>query len=971
MPERNESTTPKYLCKVDTKIHNGPHEKQVILDVSGSTSWGGVIERQVEIASQFAGGLVTVDGSPSLSTIKTAKIDMIAFSTTTDVIKAGGPGVRAQFQGTVPSSISNSPIAMQKMKRPSLILFITDGEINQQEITRFTERVPFGNHILIIVIVQEHRPNVEILNVSVVAPMLAHCTNVAVMATSPGEEIKLVHVQGPQMADHLRMHSLVIPEPGCGWNDCSKIDVETVFSNVMFPIHEKKIPQGVFHFTAEDAVEYTFDLKSISTSNKDQVVAFLENEFKIIRLQDWSNMVLQAKLSGRLGEMRMFMRVLYKHAMDIRSAKAKAQQEKEKKENKSELAVLEEHISQRVERVLNRTQFNDDDDLISLRRSMAQYAQVAGRTKKHEPMSDPISVISHIQQLITERESTQYTLSETVSNRVNRSIISMPYCMQERDDCILGDSVSQIECEICCCEGGGAVLFGPGLTEDAVNDYVASYPLANGSTGATSVIAIVVCTTCAYFFEQRNRGPYGGTVSGSVVLTERISDKHWKSIVSLANHVFALGRNVPYTRMMMYSSLRHAVTHMTWTTPSLKTAVFSFLSQMGSRIFTTPSFRDDNTAKVPLPEAIEHLTGSPEYTEFPFEMRALCADELRRLYPSVRDEHVNGLRRISLYAELLATVVRSLKNHEHKQLYVALYLEMFESFYGLALDTPVKPLSYARLLELMRLPTIQSNDTSSSASLNTTHATCFMFTALEQCVLNIALHASMKSGAIVKELRRNADINHFLTTFHYDNTTDAITRRIMSDIQRSIRGDHVRAAKLHEKSIPFYIYNGPYSGPNPLQCACGYSFLPPGTYKLSHATLHVKTRRVKHFQLVYGSDRPDNKSAHCNLHYTCAKIYYADEKKSEQDIVQEVCKNLMDTKRGDVHNPKMPVWVRAAVHSLISLSQTSPNFYVATDDRKCRSLEYKIAAALHLQGVMPSPLHVSMSTLRKLEFIIS
>jgi hypothetical protein len=694
---------------------------------------------------------------------------------------------------------------------------------------------------------------------------------------------------------------------------------------VDFPIELVPKPPPMCSYIDGKHKVYQLDMNIAHVRSTEEIRDFLNGDFMSITDDQWSSVILHMRTTGSIGVIRSFLRLLYKEATE----QFKSQSGDTPLDDR-----VDHFISQRnVEPVV-------DQKLLHYMRTFTETADVGPR--------DVLRRVQGLQAKTTESESQGWTLGDVVPNRLRRAPDATVYSKKDRDKYVLDVPIHQVECDVCCEIGNGVVVFGDPLLGDHITDHINTFPLAYGQLGAGVMVALTMCACCAEYFELRGRGPFRSGVSGSLILTEEIDDNQWASVYSLASKVFGLGKRVPYVSMLLYASLEHSLT-MTWLHPSLRLAIRGFMGAMESRILTTATFLDDFSTKVTIRSAFENvITNIDLFLSFPTQMQILIT---RRVSGKT------GLSRITLYMDIIRSIAMNIKRGSYNMMRTKFYECVFDVFHGLVISGTPHMITINHLRDIFDIPSNlidhvnEHKDTPSDNEI-----TCFIYTCIALCDKQQARFMNAKPHGIIQELKNVPLIKDCLTSTSVESSI--LVQDSIDALRHALDG--VEPDPLHTTAPPFELLIGKYSVPNPLTCACGYSFLPRGRYTLDQATTMVKTNKHTHFTQVYGSENPGPETAHFNLHKSIAEMFFMESKGSDihesdiHEITQGVCERLMSSARGNIHHSRVPPMIQNTVLSLIALQNRSENYYNTEQDRICRSLRFKIALALYQRQVIPT-----------------
>lgn len=812
--------------------------------------------------------------------------------------------------GTNPSLL-NDPAYKQHLDKASMLMFLTDGEIDANEIRRFKDGFKQQYGFVVCGIVGPEETTVDRINMSVVAPFTTG-PHVALYIT-PINYYVISHSLPPSAGVELRPVNIARGSP---MNGLEKLELTRL----------AKIQIGVPNPCPEGYLRVNNDYVDVSKLS--------QFTFDELQQLDFGALVLSMKMSGRLPELRAAVK---RHSINVSHANP---------------------TDQRLASVLNASRDVGQDFLAKVRelrihdvkQAMTEHAQhaelvAAAQRLARERMARVNSWLGQI----TEAESASYSAADLSKIRSNRVLRLDNVRVNKTEIDYHGAPTG--ECEVCLQTGSVCLLIidpHSVCRENMYNildDYMVTFPL---EYPGMIISPLVYCPDCAQTLLGNGVDGYRNPVVGMLPVTDFA--RNFASINYQIMHALACDKQAYHIWKVVYASIVQSMMREWAGRGDMKTC----LEYITDQILTHTKDRIgmvEGGAIRSLGEVIDSMASVNNIENF---LRQPFRASLVILYTMLRGRNIPSeilsTLVVKAFCRGVLTVYNSyLNNASNFTLKRDIRRDLFDHPHGI----PV--------LESAHLTTFDTSRTLKAVFrfdvANPLNPYSQLKYLLGKIGVAIGPHAVTTLLAAVYSIRQHDKfetvLNHLLTTNEkfvrvYNNQVDDTD--LIPELKKLFGEMRVITAP-HDEAIPPFIT---CLGPSRIRCSCGFKFDHDELDRLIDGYDYVARttqRRIAHFEDIYGSFHPSPTSGHCNLHEATKHVmrnYFPTATAVTRAMIIRVMANLWGRKgQGNIYQAGLVRDVFWAVRSWIQARDRFPDVNMNMDKPSREYLiDYEHAHAL-------------------------
>ncbi|CAF0804459.1 unnamed protein product [Didymodactylos carnosus] len=845
--------------------------------------------------------------------------------------------------GTDPQAIFKNGSTKEAFNTSDVIVFVTDGEIDNSSVTQFSTYLKdnLNKALIISVIVNKKLADPSKINVSVVAPLMVG-GNVLCLFYD-GQTFYVLSSKG-YISNFYKS-----PDNLTDYKYLNTLNMKELFNNL--DIYEyAKIPDGYISIRDDEEEILALDFnKFMSVTDLDAV--------KQIGEEEWKTLIQYGKIGNKLAELRTFVTQMKNTA--VRSDMATIKTKFNFKYSKQRDDIVAKIVA------LKADPDADAEQLAAFRKDLHEISDKA-KVEELEYIKYVNSNLhttrqfwNNIQNMIHEQEVGSYSINDFsfASNRANRA-----KTVTENDD-DYGDTlnvldhsgVPNIECAICM-EQGPAVLWlkSPANLDDSTSDYAINFPLQRNDSLRNCIVSNPVCGSCANpYMNATTAGTgelitlYRETCSGFIPLK-------WSSVSNQRYSKYILYRTLAGNKVLHHvSMLLLAIVddHKSdWFDEQVKAYL---IKQIAENIYTTDSFTEEGTRMTFVNAIREVIKQEDKLMRQPFT--AVCRIlNLNRLFHKLDTDNIIQLLRKRFFLTCIETQCNKSKyGPEHLAIVkTKLYDTIFYTFCGIPLQGSFKQVNFddQKLKEFLGNTYDSYLDTVTKLAVNIGSECSVIFPGkvisyILYLLTTVEIHdRPMKlytAFALQHKMIRDMNVD-------WNAATKSATENVF-------RNSH----KLSKILIPAYAINlGRFSCPSkfffhtkPLWS----SSVENKRVNITALMNEVKTNLDKELKEANGSVAPNNQSAHFPLHLIVAEVLtekYANVDNITDEMVMDCMVRMARTagKKGNIYAEYVFNGVAVTIVDYLKFRKETKN-WATSNELECRSYQYKVIAELKSCGM--------------------
>lgn len=881
-----EAKPQSWLLTVDEKdIKSLPFKhshKSFCLDISGSTQTLLGDVSTVEVEKKFCKAL------------SHGPCSVIAWDTASRVCRNLDDHRIVPTGGTTPAIIFTDPTSQQEVKKSSIMILLTDGQIDDGSVLNMGHEVQRNNHIglNICVLVCPKTATPGSLNVSVFHPLLT--SNTLILFYDGTGDPQVLRASG-NIAKTVPFTEVTEETK---WADILTVTFD-VLSNLLVP-QLKAAPDG-----------YT----SIGDGRYVNLNTLLETKVDLTKLSDFpmAPTISIAKTMGKLPQLRTWLHGYEKIVAD------------------EEETILKEMPNSSIKKAQQLAQSimhaGSDDEKIVLRneykivRQDAELERIKFQKVAKERTRGSRGMIQTALQAIQEQEKAGYDMvSASLSNRAMRAGDVKEVTDEELEnldykDCYEGD------CNICLERKPLALLLRQHpKPEDNTTDWCLNFPLAHGYANNMIISPDVICVNCAQYFKQNGfdsvRVEVKGILPGVKLNIERNKNFCYRT---LANSLVT-GKKLPHVNMLFFATLD--ASHMKeWTKNN--TGLLKYMqAELLQNTQTTQNFTAIGN-KTNLATAMSEVLNFEEFMRQPLSACLLVLRTLVEFNLTLPLAGRKVLVKLAIQRCIRQLIESHLMNLKNGNLTYEIDRELFRTDYGVPIENTARLVNWheSKCLGQILGPDVHKMFMDQvSRFCKTFEINLTEFISPE--TFTTTMFIMMRTTKYDRVENTMHDLMGDKTFFNaYKEPADTLKEPLLKTMNQALFGRYPQESKEHSSTPPFVTIHGP----SVLTCVCGKQFCDDAFEKkipLKELVEHIRKERAQHFVKAYNGANPSPQSSHYSLHAVVSSLLKENPvKEVDRKTILSVLKEIYSTKgnRGNIYQERIIIDVIEAINSYLTL----------------------------------------------------
>ncbi|UJR07771.1 hypothetical protein I4U23_012054 [Adineta vaga] len=881
----------------------------------------------------------------ALSICETVRFDHIILWNTsaeicTDITAAKPTG------GTSPKAIFQNESTKQAFEKSDVIVFVTDGEIDDNSVTQFATctQVNLDKALVICVIIHKKLPTPTQINVSVVAPLMM-ASNVLCLYYD-GEVFYILSSKGYINNFYKSTDDLT------NYENLNTLNIKELFDNIQIYEHQK-LPVG--------CIPIRDDEKEIIAINYNQLLSIndVESVSKLTE-DDWKTIIQYGKIGNKLHELRTFVSQMKYQSIQFDTEKCRSKFDFKFSRQRDEI------ISQIVTLKLNEN--DHSNELVNLRRQLyeisdqAKIEEIEYLKYINENLHQTRHYWNTIQNLIHEQEIGSYSINDFTfaSNRANRAKVLTTNDEEYSDVITILDhtDVPLFECAICM-EQGPFVLWlkSPTNLDDTTNDFIINFPLEGNENLAHCIVANPVCGLCAKSYINASMMNYSNQLitlyrepcTGFIPLNWTTSSNR-KYINYTLFQVLTGNKILHHVQMLLLAIIDEC--QFQWLDSKIKTYI---IKQMIENIYTTDSFSDEGTRMIFLNALKEIVKQEDKFLRQPIQ--AFCRIlNLNHIYHQLDQDTIQILLRKRFTLLCIENQCSKTKFGPEYLLNIKqeLYDMLFDTLCGIPLYNSLKKIdieneylrnflgkSYERLIR--------------SVDKLTANLTIDRSTIFPSEIISFVLYLLTTVQVHDRPMKLYTDF--VLKHRSFRDNMQISWSKLTEDVNIQVFGNYHSVSEL---IIPAYAINlGRFSCPSKLFFNRESLWNTDVENKRINVTTLMNQLKINldsKLKKSYGSSTPNHTSAHFTLHAIVAEILeemHPNQEKMTDDMIMNCMIRIGKTagRKGNIYADIVFQVAVITIEDYLKFRQTTINRIQIDHDQISRSYQHKVLSELIANGM--------------------
>lgn len=392
--------------------------------------------------------------------------------------------------GTYPSCIARDNICLEYFMNCSVLIFLTDGDIDHTAVSQFSEIVNNNLNKQLIVCIQYSNQRSD--NISVFAPFLL------------SKNLLIIHNDS---INQLIMYSK--GEIASSFKKDQKIDLD-ILKKIKVTNSYPPIP--------ENCILLSDDEKSIKVFNFEEFMRMKEFNMNMLTEEDWDNICKMAKMNNLLVKLR-------NKVNELRNDSINATINYLKTIIKAPIVTLKNEIICNIMKLDEKKVDQHNEERIKLVKELqsilpkARIEEAENTKQINEKLYDIRKYWEVVRNILNHYESASYSLNDMagIGNRAKRATVLSD---NEFDiTTIVHNNVPQIECALHLDKGPSVIwLNKPDDLKDTMNDHILTFPLDYSPKLVGCIKSNPVCGDCAsgYMEYSKNMSLYREPITGYI-----------------------------------------------------------------------------------------------------------------------------------------------------------------------------------------------------------------------------------------------------------------------------------------------------------------------------------------------------------------------------------------------------------------------------------------------------------------------
>lgn len=829
--------------------------------------------------------------------------------------------------GTYPDCIFKNNKSKQLFDSSDVILFFTDGEINQREVTSFSGELNsrLNKALYICVIVNGNFDNLSSLDISVIAPMML-ASNVLCLYHNANKNKNVVIASKGSIEK-------IYPNPTkMEFEDLQEVNLEDLSK---LRISSQNLPDECIVINETDDIYKLIDINKLYTQ-ENLILELDENE--------WINLIKHSIVSNNLPKLRHI--ITRSQSIEL-----------EKLQNDLKNNHTFPNVKKRDQIIDNMTQayisgnFEEQNRLkleLDTIRDIARKEEVESMQFLRKNMDNAKKKWNVIRNMIHNIETgyNKYNLDNFsfASNRASRAGTISIDKLEEYENMICYENCPEIDCAIHL-DKGPCVLWLQKYDdiEYTTNDFCLNYPLSTYPKLRKILISNPVCGNCANsYFKYTNKSVYRENIDGYIPLNWNYN-QNIKFSRDILCKIFCENKSLPHVKMLLLSVIDD-LENVEWFESYRK----YFRDQLMNNIYTTSTFSEEGS-KVSLSEALKCIIkDEPNLLRQPFQ----AASRILKLSLEQGNNVDNIIdmtqkRFAYLLVELYCNFVKNDCNHNINE---RINCILYENLCCIPIENRNKIVTLKNEPFLKFIGNDKNNFILSLEKIfDIANKNIYDYIS-DKFIVNILWNLS-KQTIHEKPLTVYTNLMKNEKTFRNLNE--------VKDIYEQMNQEKFgRYKKLIDKYMPgFAFYNGKYSCPSKLffrDEPLWTDDMANQIYDIGILSEILKFKLQHKMTEYYGSYYPTHNSAHIMLHRIVSKVIenkYNFEKKINDDIIIDCIKDLAETRGnyGNIYSESTLGSIICVINDFFRIKNT-PN-YSSGDKEIDQSNHHKLKSELLSYGM--------------------
>lgn len=785
--------------------------------------------------------------------------------------------------GTNPSCIFANDTSKRLFDSSDIVLFFTDGEIYQNEVTSFSNELKsrLNKALYVCIIVNRSYDNLSSLNVSVIAPMIL-ATNVLCLYHNARINKSVVIASKGDITKYY-------PNPTeLNFNNLQEVKIQDLLN---LKLSSQILPKDSI------IVNETVDSYKIIDINK---LYTQENVALELDESEWTNLIKHSIVSNKLPKLREII---------IRSQNIELNKLKDNLKDKLELVNLRKR-DQIIDAMTLAYLSNNIEEQNKLKRELDDIKDLARQEEimQMEFMKKNIDIVKKkwnaIRNMIhtAETENNMYSLSNFsfASNRAARASSVNNDKLEEYEFGICYSTCPEIDCTIHL-DKGPCVLWLQKFDdiEYTTNDFCLNYPLSMFPKLSKTLISNPVCGNCANsFIKFTNKSVYRENIDGYIPINWNFN-QNIKFSEGVLSKIFCADKMLPHVKMLLLSVIDD-LENIEWFEPYKQ----YFRDQLINNIYTTTTFSEEGS-KASLKDALKYIINDESnILRQSFHAAARILKLSAEQGYNSTDIITMAQRRFAYF--LVEQYCSFVKYDNNFNVNDKIYHILYDNLCGIPIENRNRIVTLKNDLFLEFIDNHRNNYILALEKVfNATNQNIDQFIS-DKFIANILWNLS-------KQTLHKRPLCVYTDLMIHEKTFRSLNEVI--DIY-NLMNEHKfgRYYKETGRELPGYaFYNGEYSCPSKLY----YINTPLWTSDMDNKTFDIqelcdifKSKLQNEMTKYLGSYYPTKKSSHTLTHITVSKIIeqkYSGEKEMNDDIIIDCLKVLAKTQGnyGNIYKENM------------------------------------------------------------------
>lgn len=779
--------------------------------------------------------------------------------------------------GTNPHCIFADNRSKQLYDSSDIILFFTDGDISQSDVTSFSNELKnrLNKALYICVIVNKHFDNLDKLNISVIAPMML-ASNVLCLYHNEHKNKNVVIASKGNISKYY-------PTPTkMNFGDLQEVTFEDLLE---LQISSQVLPNDSIVINETDDIYKLIDINKLYT---------MENIALELSEEEWINLIKHSLISNNLPKLRQI--ITKSQSDELEKLKneliEKYTMDNVKKKDKIIEAMTLAYLANNFE---EQNKLKHELDNV---KDIARKEELGWMEFLRKNMDIAKKKWNAIRNMIhnIETENNKYSLNNFsfASNRASRANTVDTDKLDEYENIICYDDCPEIDCTIHL-DKGPCVLWLQKCDdiEYTTNDFCLNYPLATYPKLKKTLVSNPVCGHCASsYLKYSKKSVYRENIDIYIPINWN-HNQNIRFSEGMLCKVFCENKLLPHVKMLLLSVVDD-FENIKWFEPYRQ----YFKDQLINNIYTTTTFSEEGS-KVSLVEAL----------------KCIIKDEPNMLRQSF--QAAARILKLSSEKSNNAFDIIAMTQKRFAYLLVELYCSFVKNDCNLNVNDNINNILYENLCGIPvenknNIVTLKSEQFSKFIGDNKHNFTSSLEKIFNILNKNIDDFISDKFIANVLWNLSKQTVHERPLTIYTNLMQNEKTFRDLNEstdiYEQMNKNNFGRYKKVADDDFPgFAFYNGEYSCPSKLF----FRDIPLWTddmngkiYNINSLSEIFKLKLQHEMDKYYGSYYPTQDSSHIMLHRTVSKIIenkYGHENKMTDDIIIDCIKVLAET-RGNYGN---------------------------------------------------------------------